>query len=130
MLLSISRNVVMTFGTVLWRNVRRYVDSVLASLSNKGPQGTLNARINILYMLDSLCESSLVADRSMHSQSQGNPSTSTLDSDIQNTVNAPFYIGLVKKDLPKLVDLVVPESREGLANLMSTMQVSSSTPLT
>jgi CTD kinase subunit gamma len=83
-------------------------------------KGTLNTRINLLYMLDSLCESSLVACEPL---AQVQNSTSIPGTSPQNLSKEPFYIEFVRKDLPKLVDLVVPESREGLANLMSTTQV-------
>ena len=84
-------------------------------------QGTLNARINILYMLDSLCESSLVAYGALQSQSHSHASGSGSTAHIQ-IQKEPFYIEFVRKDLPKLVDMVVPEGRDGLANLMSTTQ--------
>jgi CTD kinase subunit gamma CTK3 len=68
------------------------------------PQGSTNTRINILYLLDSLCETSL-ASRS--SSSSG----------------GAFYTDYVAKDLGKIVELVVPNGRAGLLNLMSTTQV-------
>jgi len=64
-------------------------------------QGTLNVRINVLFLLDSLCETSLYV---------GLP-------------DAP-YVDYVTRDLAKIVELVVPESREGVLNLLSAKQVS------
>lgn len=55
-------------------------------------------------MLDSLCEASLV------SRKQTAPSNN-------------LYIDYIAKDLPKIIDLVVPEGRTGLLNFMSTTQV-------
>jgi CTD kinase subunit gamma len=74
-------------------------------------------------MLDSLCESSLVAHGALQAQNHSQPLTSSSTSASQDSKNEPFYIEFVRKDLSKLVDLVVPEGREGLANLMSTTQV-------
>lgn len=68
-------------------------------------KGTINARINILYLLDSLCEASLL------SKSNSN-------------IAGSLYVDYVSKDLGRIVDYVVPEGREGLINLMSAVQVS------
>jgi CTD kinase subunit gamma len=65
----------------------------------------MNTRINIFYFLDSLCETSL-SSRPLAS-SGGN-----------------FYVDYVTRDLKKVVDLVVPDGRAGLLNLLSTTQVS------
>lgn len=67
-------------------------------------QGSINTKINILYMLDSLCEASLA------SRKQAEPSNG-------------LYVDYVTKDLPKIIDLVVPDGRIGLLNLMSATQV-------
>ncbi|KAJ7202771.1 CTD kinase subunit gamma CTK3-domain-containing protein [Mycena pura] len=72
-------------------------------------KGSLNSRINILYFLDSLCETCLLVKS--HSSSIGsNPGT------IQ-------YVDFVNRDIGKLVDCVVPPGREGLPNLTSTKQI-------
>lgn len=74
-------------------------------------------RINILYLLDNLCEASLTH------QAQGPQSTEPSSS---STPNAPLsYAQYVARDLEKIVRLVVPEARGGLVNLMSTRQVRS-----
>ncbi|KAF8589510.1 hypothetical protein K439DRAFT_1383407 [Ramaria rubella] len=65
-------------------------------------KGSTNTRINILYLLDSLCETSLAS----RSSSSG----------------GTFYVDYVTKDLAKIVELVVPDGRAGLLNLMSTTQ--------
>ncbi|KAH8110476.1 CTD kinase subunit gamma CTK3-domain-containing protein [Phellopilus nigrolimitatus] len=67
-------------------------------------KGTINTRINILYLLDSLCETSLLSKASASSS------------------NA-FYVDFVVRDLGKIVEFVVPEGREGLINLMSAVQI-------
>ena len=71
-------------------------------------QGTINARINILYLLDSLCDASLL--------SKANSASST------NT-HGNLYTDYVSRDLGTIVEYVVPEDREGLINLMSAVQV-------
>ncbi|EMD32892.1 hypothetical protein CERSUDRAFT_57744 [Gelatoporia subvermispora B] len=63
-------------------------------------KGSINNRINILYFLDSLCETSLLANQ-----------------------NSSFYVDYVSRDLGKIVEYVVPEGRQGLPNLMSTKQI-------
>lgn len=57
----------------------------------------LNARINLLYFLDTLLDK----------QAPGQP-----------------YKEFVRRDLAKLVEMVVPDTREGVLNLMSTNQAS------
>lgn len=63
---------------------------------------SLNARINLLYFLDTLLDK----------QGAGQP-----------------YKELVKRDLAKVVDMVVPKTREGVLNLMSANQVRLLPPL-
>ena len=55
----------------------------------------------MLFLLDSLCETSLYVGRP----------------------DAP-YVDYVSRDLARIVELVVPESREGVLNLLSAKQVS------
>jgi len=74
-------------------------------------KGSINNRINILYLLDSLCETSLLA--------KSHPSALGQDG----TQSSSFYVDYVSRDLGKIVDYVVPEGRQGLPNLMSTKQV-------
>lgn len=62
---------------------------------------SLNARVNLLYFLDTLIST---------------------DNKLGQAEDQP-YRRLVTRDLPKLVDLVVPKSREGNMNLMSANQV-------
>ncbi|KAL1940369.1 hypothetical protein VTO73DRAFT_8941 [Trametes versicolor] len=69
-------------------------------------KGSLNSRINILYLVDSLCEASLL--------SKPPPGVSQ---------PASSYVNYVTRDLRKVVDGVVPEGRQGLPNLMSTRQI-------
>ncbi|KDQ20169.1 hypothetical protein BOTBODRAFT_27576 [Botryobasidium botryosum FD-172 SS1] len=65
-------------------------------------KGQLNDRINILYLIDNLCESSHLFQS--HSQSTS-------------------YLQYVARDLDKIIQLVVPDTRDGLMNLMSTRQI-------
>ncbi|KAI0628438.1 CTD kinase subunit gamma CTK3-domain-containing protein [Trametes polyzona] len=69
-------------------------------------KGSLNNRINILYLLDSLCEACLIF--------KPPPGTSQ---------PPPSYVTYVSRDLQKIVDGVVPEGRQGLPNFMSTKQI-------
>ena len=60
-------------------------------------QGTLNTRINILHLLDTLCETS-----------RNSP---------------PGYTAHAARDLDTIVKLVVPDEKDGLLNFMHTQQV-------
>ncbi|KAJ7043927.1 CTD kinase subunit gamma CTK3-domain-containing protein [Mycena alexandri] len=72
-------------------------------------KGSINSRINILYFLDSLCETCLLVKS--HSSSIG--------SDPGNKQ----YVDFVNRDIGKIVECVVPPGREGLPNLTSTKQI-------
>ncbi|OCH90584.1 hypothetical protein OBBRIDRAFT_776704 [Obba rivulosa] len=74
-------------------------------------KGSINNRINILYFLDSLCETSLLAKSHSGTASQ------------ESRQNSSFYVDYVSRDLGKIVEYVVPEGRQGLPNLMSTKQI-------
>ncbi|KAF6746797.1 CTD kinase subunit gamma CTK3-domain-containing protein [Ephemerocybe angulata] len=76
-------------------------------------KGSINARINVLYFLDSLCETCLV----VKSQQKAHRSGSS------EKRNANLYVDFVARDLTKIVDLVVPQGRQGLPNLVSTKQI-------
>ncbi|KAH7929564.1 hypothetical protein BV22DRAFT_1029421 [Leucogyrophana mollusca] len=79
-------------------------------------KGSINHRINILYFLDSLCETSLLAK----SHSQVDPSTSTAST---TKSKGAFYVDFVARDLEQIVEYVVPQGRQGLPNLTSTKQI-------
>ncbi|KAJ7164634.1 CTD kinase subunit gamma CTK3-domain-containing protein [Mycena crocata] len=72
-------------------------------------KGSINSRINILYFLDSLCETCLLVKS--HSSAVG--------SGPRNNQ----YVDFVKRDIGKIVECVVPAGREGLPNLTSTKQI-------
>ncbi|THU96741.1 hypothetical protein K435DRAFT_858212 [Dendrothele bispora CBS 962.96] len=73
-------------------------------------KGTINSRINILYFLDSLCETCLLVKS--RSSSMGN-------SEAANSL----YVDYVARDLGKIIEYVVPSGREGLPNLTSAKQM-------
>ena len=75
---------------------------------------SLNQRINLLYFLDSLLDDKL--------QQSGYTGTAN-DSSTQLPYN-----NLIKRDLPKIVEMVVPDTREGVLNLMSAQQVGNKLP--
>ncbi|KAG8898284.1 hypothetical protein FRB99_007544, partial [Tulasnella sp. 403] len=77
-------------------------------------KGSLNMRINILYCLDSLCEASV------HYQ-QG---AIVVNGEAGKERGKPLsYVEYVSRDLDKIVQLVVPEYRDGLVNLASAKQI-------
>ncbi|KAL0955557.1 hypothetical protein HGRIS_001796 [Hohenbuehelia grisea] len=82
-------------------------------------KGSIHARINILYFLDSLCETCLLVKS--HSSSLGYDSNAPSTS--SKTLNINGYVDYVTRDLGKIVDYVVPEGRQGLLNLTSTKQI-------
>lgn len=81
-------------------------------------QGSLNARINIFYMLDTLCDP-ITSANSL-------PSTSSSSAGPSNArVTELPYAGFLERDLETLVGFVVPKGKEGMLNLLSAKQVSS-----
>jgi CTD kinase subunit gamma len=87
-------------GEDLWECVLEQTQQVRRFKLRAYVQSSLNTRINILYFLDSLCDLSITV---------GPP-------------DAP-YLHLVARDLAVVVNNVVPDSREGVLNLMSAKQV-------
>ncbi|TBU26534.1 CTD kinase subunit gamma CTK3-domain-containing protein [Dichomitus squalens] len=73
-------------------------------------KGSLNSRINILYLLDSLCETCLLAK----------PHTGAARD---TGLSSSSYVDYLSRDLSKLVDYVVPPGQQGMPNFMSTVQV-------
>ncbi|KZT41888.1 hypothetical protein SISSUDRAFT_1069656 [Sistotremastrum suecicum HHB10207 ss-3] len=88
----------------------RHGEDLWDCLLEECQNGTLNSRINILYLLDTLCETCL-------STFSDYPSSSSSSS------KKPYYLEFVGRDLPKIVNYVVPAGRQGLPNLMSTTQI-------
>lgn len=76
-------------------------------------KGSINHRINILYFLDSLCETSLLAK----AYQPPHPIESS------SHANNAFYVDYVARDLSQIVECVVPVGRQGLPNLTSTKQI-------
>jgi len=72
--------------------------------------GGLNTRINVLYLLDTLCESSL--QTSNNDRAQG-----------RNVSNGTYYIDFISRDLDKIIEHVVPDTKDGLMNVQSTSQI-------
>jgi CTD kinase subunit gamma len=77
-------------------------------------QNNLNMRINLLYFLDSLCEASVQA--LSNERSKASSSAAAANPGL-------FYVHLLERDLDQIVEWAVPESRDGLMNAQSTMQV-------
>jgi CTD kinase subunit gamma len=71
-------------------------------------------RINLLYFIDSLCEASALAVDSDRIKSA---------SSSIKTGPGLFYVNLLQRDLEHIVLCAVPESRDGLMNIQSTLQV-------
>ncbi|TRM67561.1 CTD kinase subunit gamma CTK3-domain-containing protein [Schizophyllum amplum] len=77
-------------------------------------RGNINGRINILYFLDTLCETCYLVKS--HANSVGVPSSS-------GALGGTQYVDFLSRDLGKLVESVVPQSREGLINYNSAKQI-------
>ena len=73
-------------------------------------KGSINTRINVLYLLDTLCETSLLTKA--HSGEEGGISG-----------GGSYYVDFVARDLSRIVDYVVPDNKEGLLNVLSATQV-------
>ncbi|GAB1523472.1 hypothetical protein RhiTH_006622 [Rhizoctonia solani] len=69
-------------------------------------KGSLNTRMNILHLLDNLCETALLYQGGVTTPSSQAP-----------------YIEYVTRDLEKIVEYVVPDSRDGLVNFQSARQI-------
>jgi CTD kinase subunit gamma len=80
-------------------------------------QGSLNARINIFYMLDTLCDPITSANSLPSTSSAGAGPSSGRVAELP-------YAGFLERDLETLVGCVVPEGKEGMLNLLSAKQVS------
>ncbi|GAW04019.1 CTD kinase subunit gamma [Lentinula edodes] len=74
-------------------------------------KGSINSRINILYFLDSLCETCLLVKT--HANAIGNT----------EKASSNMYVDLVARDLGTIVENVVPPGVEGSPNLVSTKQI-------
>ncbi|CAA7260358.1 unnamed protein product [Cyclocybe aegerita] len=70
-------------------------------------KGSINSRINILYFLDSLCETSLLVKS--HARSER--------SRLANANG--LYVHFVARDLNRIVESIVPEGRQGIPNLLT-----------
>ncbi|KAL1689334.1 CTD kinase subunit gamma CTK3-domain-containing protein, partial [Schizophyllum commune] len=77
-------------------------------------KATINSRINILYFLDTLCETCYLVKS--HANSVGVSSSS-------GAISGTQYVDFLSRDLNKLVETVVPEGREGLINYNSAKQI-------
>ncbi|KAJ3508088.1 hypothetical protein NLJ89_g5946 [Agrocybe chaxingu] len=84
---------------------------IRTELAADPPQGSINSRINILYFLDSLCETSLLVKS--HARSER--------SRLANANG--LYVHFVARDLNRIVESIVPEGRQGIPNLLSTKQI-------
>ena len=82
-------------------------DDLWDCLVEECQKGSINTRINILYLLDTLCETSLLTKA--HSSEGGG--------------SGSYYVDMVARDLSRIVDYVVPDTKEGLLNLLSATQV-------
>ncbi|KAF4621474.1 hypothetical protein D9613_001043 [Agrocybe pediades] len=72
---------------------------------------SINSRINILYFLDSLCETCLMIKSHTRSERTKEANANGL------------YMQFVSRDLNKVIEHVVPEGRQGMPNLISTKQI-------
>ena len=96
-------------------------------------QGSINHRINVLYFLDSLCESSLLAKAHQPPPSESSSYVLSLYTFVVRLLtsrtrhakqaNTSLYVDYVSRDLRQIVECVVPAGRQGLLNLTSTKQV-------
>ncbi|KDR69879.1 hypothetical protein GALMADRAFT_76955 [Galerina marginata CBS 339.88] len=74
-------------------------------------KGSINSRINILYFLDTLCETCLMVK-------------SNSKSERSRAANANgLYVQFVARDLTRIIESIVPEGKQGLPNLVSTKQI-------
>ncbi|KAI9601825.1 hypothetical protein KEM48_001111 [Puccinia striiformis f. sp. tritici PST-130] len=122
--LSSSQNSIQSTIRFLLKHKDKYGEDLWDCLVEEAEKVNLNARINILYLIDGLLFTSSTALLTSHQEYQHSrrtnlPSSSTIISTSFN------YGDLIKKDIIKLIEIVVPTSfnKKGLLNLMSTVQV-------
>ncbi|KPV78260.1 uncharacterized protein RHOBADRAFT_10812, partial [Rhodotorula graminis WP1] len=90
------------------RHATKCADDIWDCYLDEVSTATLNARVNLLFLLDSLLDK-----EGPRTAAPPRPPTGTHTS----------YRELVERDLDTVVKLVVPDSREGVLNWMSTAQV-------
>lgn len=91
------------------KHANKCADDIWDCYLDEVSSATLNARVNLLFLLDSLLEKEGPRLASAKPATHSGTHTS--------------YRELVERDLGKVVQLVVPDSREGVLNWMSTAQV-------
>ncbi|KAF8138931.1 CTD kinase subunit gamma CTK3-domain-containing protein [Boletus edulis] len=112
------------------QSIQKVVGYALKYFSRCGEdlwEAPLIHRINILYFLDSLCESSLLAKahQPIPAESSSCYPSSLLTPHARHAkqANTSFYVDYVSRDLRQIVECVVPVGRQGLPNLTSTKQI-------
>ncbi|TFK68468.1 hypothetical protein BDN72DRAFT_888543 [Pluteus cervinus] len=111
--LNASQQSIQKLVTFAVRNFTQCGEDIWTCIVEECENGSINSRINILYFLDSLCETCLLlASRPTSSSSQVNAG-----------IASGLYVKYLAQDVAKIVKSVVPEGREGLPNLISTKQI-------
>ncbi|KAA1114662.1 hypothetical protein PGT21_017863 [Puccinia graminis f. sp. tritici] len=128
--LSSSQNSIQTTIRFLLKHKDKYGEDLWDCLIEEAEKVNLNARINILYLIDGLLFTSSTALLTSHQDYQYQKGrTHAIGSGPSITPQNPsggFNYGyLIKKDIIRFVEIVVPTSfnKKGLLNLMSTLQV-------
>jgi len=136
--LSSSQNSIQSTVRFLLKHKDKHGEDLWDCLVEEAEKVNLNARINILYLIDGLlftsCTALLTSQADYYYAQTPHPKKPRLSeqptagpqASSSSSSNGGFNYGyLIKKDLVKLVELVVPTSfnRKGLLNLMSTAQV-------
>ena len=92
------------------RHAIKCADDIWDCYLDEVSSATLNARVNLLFLLDSLLD-------------KEGPRLGSARPPATHAGTHTSYRELVERDLDKVVKLVVPDSREGVLNWMSTAQV-------
>ncbi|KAH9812479.1 CTD kinase subunit gamma CTK3-domain-containing protein [Melampsora americana] len=131
--LSSSQNSIQTTIRFLLKHRSKCGEDLWDCLVEECQNASLNARINILYLVDSLLittsttySSSHTTSNSSNKKNQETKSNKPFQSSNHTTQDHSNNYGqMIKKDLKKLIELIVPIEfqKKGLLNLMSTQQV-------
>lgn len=125
--LSSSQNSIQSTVRFLLKHKDKHGEDLWDCLVEEAEKVNLNARINILYLIDGLLFTSSTALLTSHADYHKKPRLSDQPClAAPQLTNGGFNYGyLIKKDMMKVLELVVPTSfnKKGLLNLMSTAQV-------
>ncbi|CAH7684360.1 CTD kinase subunit gamma CTK3-domain-containing protein, partial [Phakopsora pachyrhizi] len=122
-----SQNSIQTSARFMLKHQNRYGEDLWDCLVEECEKASLNSRINILYLIDSLLIISST-NSTLSAPSSTKPQLSSLIDDQHHQkkqIVQLTYGDLIRRDIIKLIKSIVPVNfkKKGVLNLMSTQQV-------